>query len=113
MLGRFLFKRSNDFSGVKTFVMGALGLIAMHVCAQTQVDAPGRADTPSKTVFVPQLKVGEATHKLLEMQARGTMASERQYPVPVEVSERIYQRYLQSFEHPIAEKSGSTLDALD
>lgn len=54
-------------------------------------------------------QVGDATRKLMELQASGVLASEKQYPVSVDVAERIYQRYLESFSHPIAEKSNSTL----
>ena len=79
--------------------------------SQAQQATPSQVELP-KVVMMQSMKVGEATHKLLDLQARGLMASERQYPVPAAVAERIYQRYLASFEHPIAEKSGSALDAI-
>lgn len=55
-------------------------------------------------------KPGEATRKLLALQASGAAASDKQYPMPVAVAEKVHQRYLDSFTHPIPEKLGSTLE---
>lgn len=103
------------------FFVVALGLSAVAFSAAAQsttaqpaaVVAEAKQSESQKQVMLPLMKVGEATHKLLDIQARGLMASDKQYPMPVAVAERIYQRYLASFEHPIAEKSGSALDDLD
>lgn len=99
-------------------VGAGVGVVTVPAAAQAPaaqpavVDAAPRQAEPQKMVMLAPMKVGEATHKLLDMQARGVMASDRQYPMPVAVAERIYERYLASFEHPIAEKSGSALDDL-
>lgn len=103
------------------FFVVPLGLsaVAFSAAAQSTTAQPAAAVAAAnkaesqKQVMLPPMKVGEATHKLLDIQARGLMASDKQYPMPVAVAERIYQRYLASFEHPIAEKSGSALDDLD
>ena len=99
----------------------SLGLSAVAFSAAAQgtvaqpaaVAAAANKAEPPKLVMLPPMKVGEATHKLLDIQARGLMASDKQYPMPVDVAERIYQRYLASFEHPIAENSSSALADLD
>jgi hypothetical protein len=100
----------------RCLLMG-VGMSAVSIAASAQEKqaepVPSSQAEPQKVVMVQSMKVGEATHKLLDIQARGLMASNRQYPVPVAVAERIYQRYLASFEHPIAENSGSALDAIE
>lgn len=110
---KFRGKKINHLSASHALTLCVLGLFGMSASAQTTSDAQAKPNASLEKVFVPQLKVGEATRRLLELQARGTMASERQYPVPVAVAEKVYQRYLESFSHPIAEKSGSTLDKLN
>lgn len=71
---------------------------------------PAQPAQPPTTVLLPALKVGEATRKLLEIQAQGVAASPLQYAMPVAVAQKVYQRYVDSFAHPIPEKLGSTLE---
>lgn len=92
------------------FIFGASGSLAS---AQNGPEIAPVENSSTKKVFTPSLQVGDATHRLLEIQARGTLASDRLYPVPVAVAEKIYQRYLDSFAHPIPEKSGSALEKLE
>lgn len=84
-------------------------LLASAVCAQ-DVKTLDVQKPVEQSVLLPQPKIGEATHKLLELQGRGVLASERQHPMPAAVAEKIYQRYVNSFTHPIPEKLGSTLE---
>lgn len=44
---------------------------------------------------------GEATRFWLQLQRSGQEASTTERPMPGEVAERVYQRYLESFTHPI------------
>lgn len=97
------------------WVVGAMG-ISTCVAAQTAPAAnpstTSNAQQPVASAAAVQNKraqVGDATRKLMELQASGVLASEKSYPVSVDVAERIYQRYLESFSHPIAEKLDSTL----
>lgn len=46
---------------------------------------------------------GEATREWLRYQRSGDHASVSERPMPGDVAERVYQRYLQSFSHPIPE----------
>lgn len=48
--------------------------------------------------------VGEQTRSWLELQASGAQASAAERPMQGEVAERVYQRYLDSFTHPIPER---------
>lgn len=90
--------------GGSLFLLLAFGVFAQE--AKTlEVQKP-----VEQSVRLPQPKIGEATHKLLELQGRGALASERQHPMPAAVAEKIYQRYVNSFTHPIPEKLGSTLE---
>lgn len=45
--------------------------------------------------------VGAETRAWLDLQARGTQASPVERPLPGEIAERSYQRYVKSFEQPI------------
>lgn len=46
---------------------------------------------------------GEATRAWLQYQRSGDHASASERPMPGDVAERVYHRYLQSFSHPIPE----------
>lgn len=74
------------------------------------VEVPAAAPAPAVKQFVPPPAVGEITRGLLALQAQGSVASPHSYAMPGAVAQVVYQRYLKSFEHPIPEKSGSTLD---
>ncbi|WP_294370736.1 DUF3613 domain-containing protein [Pseudacidovorax sp.] len=57
----------------------------------------------------PALPVGAATQRLLALQRSGTMASATPRPIPGEVAHRSYERYLNSFNHPIPDRYGSSV----
>lgn len=57
----------------------------------------------------PALPVGAATQRLLALQRGGTMASATPRPIPGEVAHRSYERYLNSFNHPIPDRYGSSV----
>ena len=67
-----------------------LAASAFMLCSVAQA-----ADAPPRT--------GEQTRALLELQKRGSAAAPQKAPKPVpgEVADRVYQRYLNSFSHPI------------
>ncbi|WP_370299586.1 DUF3613 domain-containing protein [Abyssibacter sp.] len=44
---------------------------------------------------------GEATRAWLELQASGRAASKAERPMDGDAADRVYQRYLDSFSHPI------------
>lgn len=72
----------------------------------TAAPAPVQVSAPAK----PQrMQVGDATQRLLALQASGQAASPHSYPVTSDVSQRTYQRYLEGFTHKIPEYSRSTL----
>ncbi|MCK8515207.1 DUF3613 domain-containing protein [Methylonatrum kenyense] len=62
----------------------------------------GYSDSPhlSKQSRQP---LGEDTREWLRLQASGAKASDTDHSLPSGVRSRIYQRYLDSFEHPIPE----------
>lgn len=47
---------------------------------------------------------GAETRTWLELQRNGAAAPRDARPMPGEVADRVYQRYLQSFTHPIPER---------
>ena len=49
-------------------------------------------------------KPGEQTRAWLDLQASGAQASPADRPMSGEVAERVYQRYLDSFTHPIPDR---------
>lgn len=49
-------------------------------------------------------KVGNETRALLELQRDGQSASAAQRPMTGEVADKTYQRYVDSFAHPIPEQ---------
>ena len=73
-------------NGSKIFLAAAVLMLA---------SAAQAADAPAKP--------GESTRALLELQKRGTAAAPAKAAktVPGEVADRVYQRYLNSFSHPI------------
>ncbi len=59
----------------------------------------------------PPLQVGDATMNLLAWQSSGAIASQTPRRIPGDVARRSYERYLKSFEHPIPEYMGSSLNS--
>ena len=57
----------------------------------------------------PRKEVGDATRALLALQAEGGQAPSRTYVVPGVVANKIYERYVNSFAHPIPERLASTI----
>lgn len=47
---------------------------------------------------------GDATRAWMELQTSGAAASAVERPMPGPVAERVYQRYLDSFTHPIPDR---------
>jgi uncharacterized protein involved in copper resistance len=63
-----------------------------------------RAEPPeAATPAAPQASNGEATRAWLDRQARGDQASPVAQPLPGPAMERVYERYLKNFTHPIPE----------
>lgn len=49
-------------------------------------------------------RIGDQTRAWMDLQATGTQASEAERPMTGELAERVYQRYLDSFTHPIPDQ---------
>ena len=58
---------------------------------------------------MPVRQVGEATRSLLQLQAAGTHASSQSYPMTGAVAAKVYERYVNSFAHPIPEQLASAI----
>lgn len=71
-----------------------IGLLLLALSSFTAVMAD-----PSQ----PQPKQGEQTRQWLEMQKNGQAASSQNQTLPGPAAAQIYQRYLNSFSHPIPE----------
>ena len=81
---------------------------AVEVVAQETAAAepPAPTSAPAKA---PVRASGEATRRLLQAQAQGESASTHQYPMSGDVAQKTYERYVNSFSHPIPEQSASTI----
>ena len=53
--------------------------------------------------------IGHATRALLAMQASGAHASSQNYVTPGVVAHKVYERYVNSFGHPIPERLASNI----
>lgn len=68
--------------------------------------SPSAAAEPITRAAIPP---GTATRSLLKAQAQGDSASTHQYPMSGAVAHKAYERYVNSFAHPIPEQSASTI----
>lgn len=77
------------------------------------VGVPGTIEAipPTEAPVRPteQRNVGDATHHLLAIQREGRVASPTPRPLAGEVASLSYQRYLDSFKHPIPERFSTTV----
>jgi hypothetical protein len=73
---------------------------ALIAAGRAQGEAPGPSETPIAVATVP---FGARTRGWLAFQRQ--IVPERQaHPLPVEAESRAFERYLQSFTHPIPER---------
>ena len=79
-------------TGIKSLRAGAATIVLLAV---VQAASAQSQDTQ---------RIGEQTRAWLDLQAGGTQASAAERPVTGELAERVYQRYLDSFTHPIPEQ---------
>ncbi|SCX74048.1 DUF3613 domain-containing protein [Variovorax sp. EL159] len=69
-----------------------------------------RPQTAPPAEYEPvRLQVGDATQSLFAWQRSGELASTTPRPIPGDVANRSYERYLKSFEFPIPERMTSTV----
>lgn len=84
------------------FAITAPGIPAL---AQTP---PAPAPTSAAAVAAEPVRIGDATRQLLSMQRN---AAGPDQPIPGEQAGLSYQRYLDSFKHPIPERTGSSISS--
>ena len=104
--------------GVRTLAIFA-ALITSAVQAQTAdeqatdhcVEAPcaTSAAAPAAAVEPAPYVPGSVTRSLLQRQAQGLEASSHQYTQSGVVAQKVYERYVKSFTHPIPEHSASAI----
>ena len=80
-------------------------LSTSSVCADAACDSNG-ANLPTSS---PRMLVGDATRSLLQRQAEGSSASTQHHPLSGTVAQKIYERYVNSFKHPIPEHSAASV----
>lgn len=85
----------------------------LSLCAALAVAAPLWAQSTSPPVepTASSIRVGDATHDLLQRQREGREASARPRPIDGAVAEASQQRYLKSFEQPLPPWFGSRLSS--
>ncbi|WP_439587412.1 DUF3613 domain-containing protein [Hydrogenophaga sp.] len=69
--------------------------------------APASAEAAAVS---PTVRVGDATHNLLQRQREGHEASATPRPIDGHVADLSHQRYLKSFEQPVPAWFGSRLE---
>lgn len=70
----------------------------------------GAACSEATTPAPPHhMEVGDATRRLLQRQAQGDGASTLHYAQSGIVAQKVYERYVNSFKHPIPEHSASAV----
>ncbi|MDM4772433.1 DUF3613 domain-containing protein [Solimonas sp. SE-A11] len=82
----------------KLLIVLALAVPALQVQAQEQ-EVPAAEAAPAATVPAH----GDESRAWLDLQAGGNAASPTPASLPGEVADRVYGRYLKSFEYPIPE----------
>lgn len=91
--------------GLSSWLMASATLLA--TCAQAQAPAgtsgAAEAATPATP---PRVQVGDSTQRLLQLQRQAQGAPR---PIPGVQAGLSYQRYLESFKHPIPEYLRSTV----
>ncbi len=91
---------------------GAAVTDASAMTAEATAAPPAAAAWPGETTPIPaplSLQVGEATSHLLALQRSGAAASPTARPIAGDVASLSYQRYLDSFTHPIPETFNTTV----
>ncbi|MDW5441692.1 DUF3613 domain-containing protein [Polaromonas sp. SM01] len=88
-----------------TGVLLAVGALGFPASAQTP---PTPVPAAPAAVAVEPLRVGDATRQLLSLQRNATGPDR---PIPGEQAGLSYQRYLDSFKHPIPERMGSSISS--
>ena len=86
-------------------ILSALALFSTVFCAELGIAEEHKVSTEKQhQVDKPSSEeVGSTTRRLLDVQRQGTHASDsRQYVSGAEM-QRIYHRYLETFEHPVPE----------
>jgi hypothetical protein len=89
----------------QTGVLLAAGALGLPASAQTQ---PAPVPTDPAAVAVSPARIGDATRQLLSLQRNATGPDR---PIPGEQAGLSYQRYLDSFKHPIPERMGSSISS--
>ncbi|ROH92981.1 DUF3613 domain-containing protein [Stagnimonas aquatica] len=99
---------ANLFSGLASLI-AALTLSSWVTLAAAQTDqrqfaADAGREPPAKAEAGSEPVLGADSHAWIDLQASGSAAAGAVRPLPGEVADAIYQRYLDSFKHPIPEQ---------
>lgn len=79
-------------------------VLAVALAAGT-VHAEGtETDTAASSSPAPAQVLGESTRGWTTLQTSGSAASSEARPLPGDVAKNVYERYANSFKHPIPEK---------
>ena len=107
---------ANLFSGLASLI-AALTLSSWATLAAAQTDqrqfsADAGSEPSAKSAPSGEPVLGADSHAWIDLQASGSAAAGGARPLPGEVADAVYQRYLNSFKHPIpaqfpCESSGS------
>lgn len=99
---------ANLFSGLASLIAaGMLSSWATLAAAQTdqrQFSAEAGSEAPAKAAAKGEPVLGADSHAWIDLQASGSAAAGAARPLPGEVADAVYQRYLNSFKHPIPEQ---------
>lgn len=84
--------------------------LAMATPLWAQTAAADPTARPAVATPAPAVRIGDATHSLLQRQREGREASATPRPIDGAVAEMGHQRYMKTFEQPVPAWFGSRLD---
>jgi hypothetical protein len=91
---------------MRGLMMTMLALCAVNTVVQADEAETSSSSSSPSTTETPATGFGAETRNWTALQIGGASASKEERPLPGEVSTKVYERYVQSFTHPIPEKLG-------
>lgn len=89
---------------IAALVLGSWATLAAAQTDQRQFSADAGSEPAAKASPNAEPVLGADSRAWIDLQASGSAAAGTARPLPGEVADAVYQRYLNSFKHPIPEQ---------
>lgn len=93
--------QSARFSMHRSLTAARFGAVLCVACALSVFTGAAWAQTADSTAAQAPVRVGVQSEQWLQLQTSGQQASDLEQTLEGDVASRVYQRYLDSFTHPI------------